>query len=31
MGRMRGHKVAQKAGSVKGAFGKVKDWFVGNF
>jgi cell division protein FtsA len=30
-GRMRGHKVAQKVGSVQGAFGRVKDWFVGNF
>ena len=31
MGRMRGYKVAQKAGSVHNAFGRVKDWFVGNF
>ncbi|MBA4255052.1 MAG: cell division protein FtsA [Polaromonas sp.] len=31
LGRMRGHKVAQKAGSVQSAFGRVKDWFVGNF
>ncbi len=31
MGRMRGHKVAQKAGSMQSAFGRVKDWFVGNF
>ena len=31
MGRLRGHKVAQKKGSVQGAFGRVKDWFVGNF
>ncbi|MDO9403582.1 MAG: cell division protein FtsA [Polaromonas sp.] len=31
MARMRGYKVAQKAGSVHNAFGKVKDWFVGNF
>jgi cell division protein FtsA len=30
-GRMRGHKVAQKVGSVQGAFARVKDWFVGNF
>ncbi|MEO6017788.1 MAG: cell division protein FtsA [Polaromonas sp.] len=29
--RMRGYKVAQKAGSVHNAFGRVKDWFVGNF
>jgi cell division protein FtsA len=31
LGRMRGHKVAQKAGSMQSAFGRVKDWFVGNF
>ncbi|OYT90722.1 MAG: cell division protein FtsA [Burkholderiales bacterium PBB3] len=31
MGRMRGYKVAQKAGSMKSAFGSVKDWFIGNF
>jgi cell division protein FtsA len=31
MARMRGFKVAQKAGTVQTAFGKVKDWFVGNF
>ena len=31
MARMRGYKVAQKAGSVHNAFGRVKDWFVGNF
>ena len=31
MARMRGYKVAQKAGSVHTAFGRVKDWFVGNF
>ena len=29
--RIRGHKVAQKAGSVHTALGRVKDWFVGNF
>ena len=29
--RMRGFKVAQKKGSVKTAFGRVKDFFVGNF
>lgn len=29
--RMRGYKVAQKNGSMKTAFGSVKDWFVGNF
>ena len=31
LARMRGYKVAQKAGSVHNAFGRVKDWFVGNF
>jgi cell division protein FtsA len=31
LGRLRGHKVAQKAGSVQSALGRVKDWFVGNF
>ena len=31
LARMRGYKVAQKAGSVHTAFGRVKDWFVGNF
>jgi cell division protein FtsA len=29
--RMRGYKVAQKAGSMKTALGGIKDWFVGNF
>ena len=29
--RMRGYKVAQKNGSMKTAFGSVKDWFIGNF
>ncbi|MDB5869303.1 MAG: cell division protein FtsA [Polaromonas sp.] len=29
--RIRGFKVAQKAGSMHSAFGRVKDWFVGNF
>jgi cell division protein FtsA len=29
--RLRGQKVAQKAGSLNTAFGRVKDWFVGNF
>jgi len=28
---MRGLKVAQKNGSMKTAFGQIKDWFVGNF
>ena len=31
VGRMRGFKVSQKAGSVHTALGRVKDWFVGNF
>ncbi len=31
MARMRGLKVAQKNGSMRTAFGQVKDWFVGNF
>ena len=31
MARARGFKVAQKNGSMKTAFGQVKDWFVGNF
>ena len=31
MARMRGYKVSQKAGSVHYAFGRVKDWLVGNF
>jgi cell division protein FtsA len=31
LARMRGYKVAQKAGSVQNAFGRVKDWLVGNF
>jgi len=29
--RLRGHKVAQKAGSMKTALGGIKDWFIGNF
>ncbi|NDP40676.1 MAG: cell division protein FtsA [Rhodoferax sp.] len=31
MARLRGFKVSQKNGSMKNAFGQVKDWFVGNF
>ena len=31
LARMRGFKVSQKTGSVHSAFGRVKDWFVGNF
>jgi cell division protein FtsA len=29
--RMRGIKVAQKGGSVKSAFGQIRDFFAGNF
>jgi cell division protein FtsA len=29
--RNRGHRVAQKSGSVRTALGGVKDWFLGNF
>ncbi|MDQ3060400.1 MAG: cell division protein FtsA [Pseudomonadota bacterium] len=31
LARMRGYKVAQKAGSMHSAFGRMKDWLVGNF
>ena len=31
LARLRGFKVAQKNGSMKTAFGQVKDWFMGNF
>lgn len=31
LARLRGHKVAQKNGTVGTALGRVKDWFVGNF
>jgi len=31
LARLRGFKVAQKNGSMKTAFGQVKDWFIGNF
>jgi cell division protein FtsA len=31
MARLRGHKVAQKAGSMQGALDRVKNWFVGTF
>ncbi|MCD8514896.1 MAG: cell division protein FtsA [Burkholderiaceae bacterium] len=31
LARLRGHKVAQKAGSMGSALGRLKDWFVGNF
>ncbi len=31
LARLRGYKVAQKNGSMQTAFGRFKDWFVGNF
>ena len=31
LGRTRGMKAAQQAGSVKTLFGRLKDWFLGNF
>jgi cell division protein FtsA len=31
LARLRGHKVAQKTGSMQSAFGRVKDWFMGTF
>jgi cell division protein FtsA len=31
LARVRGHKVAQKNGSMKTAFGRFKDFIVGNF
>ncbi len=31
LARMRGHKVAGKAGSVKTVLGRARDWFLGNF
>ncbi len=31
LARFRGLKVARKSGSVQGAMGRVKDWFIGNF
>jgi len=31
LARLRGHKVAQKSGSMGSAMGRIKDWFVGNF
>jgi cell division protein FtsA len=31
LARLRGIKVGQKSGSMKSAFGSIKDWFVGNF
>ena len=31
MARVRGHKVAQKAGSMQGALERMKNWFVGTF
>jgi cell division protein FtsA len=31
LSRLRGHKAAQQAGSVKTLFGRARDWFLGNF
>jgi cell division protein FtsA len=31
LARMRGARVAQKQGSMKNAWGRTKDWFIGNF
>jgi cell division protein FtsA len=31
LARVRGHRAAQQAGSVTTLFGRVKDWFIGNF
>jgi len=31
LARMRGMKAAQQSGSVQSLFGRVRDWFVGNF
>ncbi|MEY4505626.1 MAG: cell division protein FtsA [Pseudomonadota bacterium] len=31
LARVRGQKVAQKAGSMHSALGRIKDWFVGSF
>jgi cell division protein FtsA len=31
LSRLRGAKVASKQGSMKNAWGRTKDWFVGNF
>ena len=31
LGRARGVRAAQQAGSVKTTMGRVKDWFLGNF
>ncbi|MBP7566196.1 MAG: cell division protein FtsA [Burkholderiaceae bacterium] len=31
LARLRGYKVASKNGSMKTAFGRVRDWFIGNF
>jgi cell division protein FtsA len=31
LARLRGHKAAAQAGSVKTLVGRVKDWFLGNF
>jgi cell division protein FtsA len=31
LARVRGHKVAQKAGSMQGVLERMKNWFVGTF
>ena len=31
LARLRGFKVAQQAGSMKTAFGRMRDFIVGNF
>ena len=31
LARLRGNKVAAKAGSMKTVLGRAKDWFLGNF
>jgi cell division protein FtsA len=31
LGRSRGFKASQQAGSVKTIIGRAKDWFLGNF
>jgi cell division protein FtsA len=31
MARARGHRAAAQAGSVSTLFGRLRDWFLGNF
>jgi cell division protein FtsA len=31
LARSRGHRATQQSGSMKGMFGRAKDWFLGNF